>query len=504
MKKILMFLFLVTLMFSCTPTAEMQIKNHTEAMELSAKGKLIMYEGVIYKDGLAYGKYTVTEPEIQHVIVTYKQMDGSDVANLILDGVAPEKAPLKLIDGKEITLNKREYEIEVTEKDGAIYLIENLILKKSEQKKVEKTEKKESSGPKEVSLNDYNKNVDEQMKDNKTETAEFKTETKVEVKETKGTGDYFDLFYKFNKGDVLKYKSVENTTIKMSMGKIEGMDGMPDMAGMGNVMGGGDISQTFLSESDFSINITSVNEDKSANFEMNISSFKVYLMPNKTLIASDSNINTKDLKVKGKITNKGDVIFEEDVYILKTKDDKSVLVYAKLQKDGASAKVQAGDEEVSVYANFDPKTGKASAGVMTNKKEKKAKTETVKVTQEDTRVDILPKEFMQLFRLPDEKLQANKKISVKMPLFKMNLTIDKYENNIANGKMEYSADSDYLKQQGFGEIEISMMPEMNGNVDISFDNEKGVLKSIKGKSKSSMNAGMKIDIETEVEINNVK
>lgn len=488
MKKILMFLFLVTLMFSCTPTAEMQIKNHTEAMELSAKGKLIMYEGVIYKDGLAYGKYTVTEPEIQHVIVTYKQMDGSDVANLILDGVAPEKAPLKLVDGKEITLNKREYEIEVTEKDGAIYLIENLILKKSEQKKVEKTE---SSGPKEVSLNDYNKNVDEQMKDNKTETAEFKTETKVEVKESKGTGDYFDLFYKFNKGDVLKYKSIENTTIKMSMGKMEGMDG-------------GDISQTFLSESDFSINITSVNEDKSANFEMNISLFKVYLMPNKTLIASDSNINTKDLKVKGKITNKGDVIFEEDVYILKTKDDKSVLVYAKLQKDGASAKVQAGDEEVSVYANFDPKTGKASAGVMTNKKEKKAKTETVKVTQEDTRVDILPKEFMQLFRLPDEKLQANKKISVKMPLFKMNLTIDKYENNIANGKMEYSADSDYLKQQGFGEIEISMMPEMNGNVDISFDNEKGVLKSIKGKSKSSMNAGMKIDIETEVEINNVK
>ena len=89
-------------------------------------------------------------------------MDGSDVANLILDGVAPEKAPLKLVDGKEVILNKREFEIEVTEKDGAIYLIENLRIDKDQLKKLD-TEKMKTwlpDAPKKESINNLIKAVE--------------------------------------------------------------------------------------------------------------------------------------------------------------------------------------------------------------------------------------------------------------------------------------------------------------------------------------------------------
>lgn len=492
MKKLIAFL-IFSLAVACGMPM-MTITTHPQAIEASKNGQLVLFDGSIYKDGYLYGTFTKSQVEIQHDIVTYRDVDGNDVATLILKGVAPKTASLNLSKRKTVDLNLREFEIEVTEEDGAIYLIEHLYLKKSEKPTNTTITTKESD------ITVKTDSIDNQNEEKGTLTVENKSSLNVKTEKSGVVGESINLLYQFKKGDIWRYKAVENTDMKISLSN----DMMGDMGGFGmpGLDSSGGMSQKFRSETEFDIKIVQVNSDNSASFEMVVSSFNVYLMPGKTLIASDQGISKGDLKVKGKITSKGVVTFEEDVYILVDKNDNKYLVSASVNKNSAQASATTGEEDVQVYASFDPKTGSVKAGVSIEKKKKLAKKELKKVTQEDKRVDILPKRYMELFLLPTESIIVSQKQIITAPMMSIEFLPKKYENSILNAQLNIKTDNKEMNSM-ITETE-SEAPQvgmkMDGSVDIEFNQKVGKLQNLKGKTIISMDMGMKMEITSDAEL----
>lgn len=487
-------LILALAMFLLLPACGggMTIKSDSQAASYSQQyKKIVLYNGTIYKNGKKFGKYEVTNTDGVDELVTYKKMDGTVVATMELKGVSPETAVLNLSDGIAVTLKMREMEIDVNAEDGAIYLIKEMIL----------------TEPKEIITKNTVNNVEEQER-LKAEHKEANTNLEIKNNDVKTnvtvTGNQvgnIDLRYGFKVGQKLHYKSIENTTIKIAMDM--GVSGM-DMGAMplGKQMGG--MTAKFMTETDFNLNIISINADKTANFETIINSFKVYSMPNKKLVASDYGM--KGLKAKGIITNKGVVTFLEDIYIIKAKNGETLLVSGKASnKNGklsTSASAQAGGEKVNVQATFDPKTGKLTgSSKVTKVKVKKPAKKVVKVTKEDNKIDILPKKIMGLFLLPENKISLGQKVTFSAPMMKVIF------NATQGGKPDcLKLHSNFMTDKnnipaGMDKEMMAMQPNMNAKIDARFNYKKGRLKSIEGVINTNLSVqGMKMDVHSEIKM----
>jgi len=237
---------------------------------------------------------------------------------------------------------------------------------------------------------------------------------------------------------------------------------------------------------------------------MAIKNFKVYAMPNKVLIASDAGM--KNLKARGVITDKGEVRFTEDLFLVKTKEGETILVANKVDnKNGklvTSSSVEMDGEKVELKASFDPRTGEMTADFVTTKV-KKAKKVTLK--KDDSKIDILPKRLMDLFLLPQNKVAFGQKIEFTAPMMKVELTAT--EAKIADDvKLSSSFNTDKTnKIEGMDKEMMDAYPTMTANVDAVFNTNEGVLKSITAdiSTKISM-AGMNIDITSDIKMEQVK
>ncbi len=473
------------------------IKSDSEAAAYSQQyKKIVLFNGTIYKNGDKYGLYEVTKDGVDELI-TYKKLDGTIVATMELKGVSPETATLKLASGSAVPLRMREMEIDVNKDDGAIYLIKEMILVK--EVKPVKVQNNVSSN--EVNTKDEMVRVKAEHKEASTNLNVKADDVKTDVTVTgKKEGD-IDLKYGFKKGQKIHYKSVENTTMKVSMDM--GMPGM-DMGAMpmGQKMGG--MTVKVMTETDFNLNIISVNPDGSANFETVINSFRVYSMPEKKLVASDYGM--KGLKAKGVITNKGVVTFLKDIYIIKTQKGETLLVSGKGSvkngKVSTSASAQAGDEKVEIQATYNPKTGKlTSSAKVTKVKVKKPKKKLVKITKEDNKIDILPRRIMGLFLLPENKIALGQKVTFSAPMMKVvfNATQGgkpaclKLHSNFMTDKNNAPA--------GMDKEMMNMQPDMNAKIDAKFNYKKGCLKSIEGVINTNLSVqGMKMDVHSEIKM----
>ncbi len=463
-------------------TAPKMIQSQEEAKNLSIN-KLVMYQGIIYKDGFEYGKFSEIKTDVLDELITYQKSDGTEVATLTLKGVSPETGELILSTGKRVILNKREMEIDVTKDDGALYLIKHMYL--SKKANVVNNEVLES--------NSFDSNINFELKNKEThgkieKKKDYKLNTKVVVNKIKGD---LDLRYIFKAGNSYNYHSVENSSMMISMSAIEGM---------GDLMGSaGGAEHKMMTDTHFTLKIVSVNNDGSANFEMVINSFKSYLMPSKQLIASDAGM--KGLKAKGIITPKGEVTFLEDVYIVITKKDERFLVKSKVSANGVSATSQNGDEEVKVEASFDPKTGALTASVNHRKVKRKPSVKVIKVTQEDNKIDILPKQLMKLFLLPKEKVAVGQKVTFKTPGLKSDFLVVSKDNNLLKLKSNFKTDMKEMTNNMDPEMsnDMQMNMKMNADVNYDFDIQNGVLEMVEGVINTTMKGnGMDMKLKSTI------
>jgi hypothetical protein len=325
--------------------------------------------------------------------------------------------------------------------------------------------------------------------ENQGETDENGSNPVVEIKGKGGRGPLIDLQYSFIKGAVWKYTSVEDTAISFSVGGAPGADIMGSMGGMG-MPAGLSMKSRFKSTTDFNVTIDQVNQDGSANFTMSVDSFSVYAMPGNILVASNRGLTTQDLKVTGNISSKGKILFFEDLYLVITKSKERYLVRAKLSSNGTSVEASAStqDTDVKVYAKFNPKTGMVEGGAKVTTKSKVAVPSTLKVTSEDRRMDIVPKRFMRLFRLPEGKIQAGSSTIMKAPMVKVAVTMENIENSVALLNTTFS-----MLDENTMPKEVSM-PTMSGSAKMKFSQSAGRLLSINGKIKTAMSSGVKLTI----------
>ncbi len=298
------------------------------------------------------------------------------------------------------------------------------------------------------------------------------------------TGPLVDLRYRFAPGQILTYKASEETNIVMNMAGNMGMP-MPAAAGM---------AFHVLTETDFQLIIKKVNPDGSAEFTCRVTAFNSFVMPGRTLMASHEGLAADALEVSGTITAKGKVEFAEEVYVVVTEKGEKFYVRATAGENSASAEASDGETTVSVFAAYDPKTGKVTGGAKTTVKNPRKTVATLKIKENDRRVDVLPKQIMELFALPENPAPVGTAVALQLPGAGLQFMVESYENDLAKLKMSFAADTAAMAGEAGEDAPAAAMPKMTGLVEGTFAVAKGELQNINGKVKTEINSGMSIEI----------
>lgn len=322
-------------------------------------------------------------------------------------------------------------------------------------------------------------------------------------------GQLVDLRYKFKTGEIWKYTSAETTSISMSTGDMPGgaTGGMPGgMAGnMPAAAVGAGMKMKYKAVTDFYLQFTKVHADGSADFVVGVDKFTVKALPSGTLMATDQGLDLSQLTASGNIDSKGKVVFYEEIYVLMNERNERYLVKSKLQaKPGeASATAETDDTKVKVFAKFDPKTGQVTGGAIVEEKKARKQPAQVEVSGKDKRMDILPKRFMRMFRLPEGKMAVGSSTTIAMASVENTMSFPEYSKGVASLKNVLSV-SEKGNTQTMGAntpgMENTGMPKMTGKVKVKFDQNAGKLKSMQGDIKATMNAGMKMKITSHLNL----
>ncbi|MBM66535.1 MAG: hypothetical protein CMH55_09905 [Myxococcales bacterium] len=226
-----------------------------------------------------------------------------------------------------------------------------------------------------------------------------------------------ELRYRWQAGQTQRFRVVSDDTVSL---KVSGMGGMGAMMGGMNAGGG----MTTRMETVFGLQVQRVRADGTAEAVLHIESFKV-TDPKGRRLAGIDKLPPKALKQSVDVDPKGRFTFKEVVYILMDeKSGTSQLVSAKVGPNGASASAQMDGEKVSVYAEFDPKTGTMKGGYKIEKMaEPPAKKKKVAVRRDAKKVDLLPTGFLEILRLPNGTVSVGSKTKAKIANYTMGLEV---------------------------------------------------------------------------------
>ena len=226
-----------------------------------------------------------------------------------------------------------------------------------------------------------------------------------------------ELRYRWQAGQTQRFRVVSNDTTSLKISGIGGMGGM-----MGGMNAGGGL--TTRMETLFQLQVERVRGDGTAEAVLHIESFKV-TDPQGRKLAGIDKLPPKALKQSVDVDPKGRFTFKEVVYMLvDEKSGSSQLVSAKVGPNGASASAQMDGEKVSVYAEFDPKTGTLKGGYKIEKMaEPPVKKKKVAVRKDAKKVDLLPTGFLEMLRLPDGPVSIGSKTKAKIANYTMGLQV---------------------------------------------------------------------------------
>jgi hypothetical protein len=328
------------------------------------------------------------------------------------------------------------------------------------------------------------------------------------------------LAYKWQPNSTYKFKTIQNDKVKMGGG---GMMGMMAMAG----------DMEFKTESVFALKIDQVMTNGSATGSFYLLNFKA--TDNKgNVLASMANLPKEAIEADFQVDKKGNFTFTE-IPILLCREGNTLLVETKVEKGEMAVSAEADGEKVTLFAEFNPKTGSLKAGY-TAATIAKPKPKAVTVKEDDETLDLLPTAFLDLLQLPEGPISTGKVLKVKMYDTEITEKIVDFTNNVAtinydiksalnSRKFEKDAkkiagddDSEEKgeKEEGsMGEMNMGMegmgMPgmeeggtpdmgaETSGDITLTFDNGKGMFNKMSGDiiSKTKM-MGMEVTQKSKV------
>lgn len=230
------------------------------------------------------------------------------------------------------------------------------------------------------------------------------------------------------------------------------------------------------------------------------------------------------------VDKKGNFTFEKQVTLVTTATG-NFLVYAKADENGGSAGFSDGSEQVDVYAEFDPKTGKLKAGYST-KTMNKTKPVTITTNENTDELDVFPYDFLELMIMPEGNVNQGDKYDMKAGVYNVSATVNSITNGVASisetistdkSEDQFSGAASGQSQEGsfnigeFGGMEDmegldeedkeamamskSMSPVMNGTIAVVFDATNGMFSGVKGNLTTEIDMmGMKMTVKSVLEM----
>jgi hypothetical protein len=232
----------------------------------------------------------------------------------------------------------------------------------------------------------------------------------------------------------LNYKWKANSTYLIQMKATDDVSTKMGMMGMSQ-----ELKETYYTNTTLKLSIVSVDTGGTAKGFLIIDKFDITNSKNMK-VAGLNAIPSQALKAEISVDKKGHFTFYKEVYILATASG-NILVSGKVSGDGTSTSATAtvGDQQVTVYAKFDPKTGALKAGY-TEQSVSTPKQEMIKITQEDKKLDILPYDMLALLELPEGNTNTGDKAEVQSGYYKTTITTT--EVNATNAKLNISLATD--------------------------------------------------------------
>ena len=321
------------------------------------------------------------------------------------------------------------------------------------------------------------------------------------------------LAYQWKPNTTYKFKTSQNDKVITGGG---GMMGMMAMAGEMN----------FKTESIFVLKIDQVMPNGTANGSFYLNSFKC--TDNKgNVLANLANLPKEAIEADFQVDKKGNFTFTE-IPILIKREGTTFLVKTKIDKGEMAASAEADGEKVTLFAEFNPKTGSLKAGYSVATIAK-PKPKVVTVKEDDETIDLVPTDFLDLLQLPEGPVSEGMVSKVKMYDTQIIEKVIDFTNGIAlidydiksaldNRKFEKDAKKmagdDEIEDQDNG-VEMGMqgmgMPgmeggqtpqmnqEMTGSIQLTFDNNKGIFNKMTGNINTQMNMmGMEVSQKSKV------
>jgi hypothetical protein len=323
------------------------------------------------------------------------------------------------------------------------------------------------------------------------------------------------LSYKWKANSVYKFKSTQTDNIKMGG---SGFMGMAAMAG----------DMKFTTESAFNLKINQVLPNGSARGSFLLTSFKVSDNQG-NILANLSGLPSGSVKADFLVDKKGNFTFVK-LPVLLRREGASMLVSTSLKNGQISATSEFEGEKVSLFAEFNPKTGALKGGYSVQTISK-PKPKQVTVKEEDEILDIIPTDFLDLLEIPSGPISAGQTFKTKMYGTEIIEKVVSFSNNIARinfdvksgidskkfendaKKMAGEEDGDEM-ESGMGDIGMpgfggesetpQIAQEMTGNFTLDFDNGIGMIKSLAGtiNTKSNM-MGMEVEQKSNLKMNHI-
>lgn len=209
------------------------------------------------------------------------------------------------------------------------------------------------------------------------------------------------LRYTWKKGASYRFKVVSTQDI--------------NMAAMGLNM-----KAQYRTDSVFALHIDRVDGNGLASGVLAVERFTVTSSDGRTL-ADISALPKRALTNLVDIAPDGQFTFKELVYLLVPQSGATVLARGSVGPDGVNAagSVNDGNTQVTVFAEFDPKTGRIAAGY--NVKKLKPKTKKMAHLQAASRVDVVPFQLLSLLRLPPGDVVVGTTATVKAAGYQIDL-----------------------------------------------------------------------------------
>lgn len=165
------------------------------------------------------------------------------------------------------------------------------------------------------------------------------------------------------------------------------------MGGMGM-----DLKLAFVTRSRFALTVDAVAKNGTAQGKVVVESFEVKTAEGKP-VAGLEGLPKDALFSLLEIDRKGRFKLKQRVWVVVDDAGQNLLVSGSASPGSVSGTAQAGGEQVTLHASFDPKTGKLAAGYDVKRIAQKKKT--ISVTEDKPKVDVLPAQFLALLELPE-------------------------------------------------------------------------------------------------------